>query len=94
MGRDCRCSSTPHAGRRPSSRCAKQQARRLLDLCQAQAEKLDCVEELGYVENILEHGTGSTLQRDTFDKTDGDLRQVVTAILEATGKPWTHPETA
>ncbi len=69
----------------------KQQARRLLDLCNGYAEKLDCVQELGFVERILEQGTGASIQQRVSDRSDGDMNQVVSAILDETGRPWDPP---
>ena len=69
----------------------KQQARRLLDLCTGYAQKLDCVQELGFVERILEQGTGASIQQRVSDRSDGDMNQVVSAILDETGRPWDSP---
>ncbi|MAT81206.1 MAG: glutamate--cysteine ligase [Phycisphaerae bacterium] len=66
---------------------ARQQARLLLDLCKPVAERLGCSEELGYVEDILEEGSGAAIQRRAADKSD-DLHEVVRKTLETTGQPW------
>ena len=67
---------------------ARQQARLLLDLCKPVADRLGCAEELGYINSIIEDGTGSAIQRRVHDQTDGDMHEVIKATLEATGSPW------
>ena len=67
---------------------AKQQARMLVELCKPVAEKLSCSKELSYIERIIEHGTGSTIQRRVCEQNDGDMKKVVDATLAATGNPW------
>ncbi|MAB81848.1 MAG: glutamate--cysteine ligase [Phycisphaerae bacterium] len=66
---------------------ARQVARRLLDQCAPHAERLGCIKELGYVEEIIEQGSGADAQNRAWDKT-GDMHQVVDRILDKTGKPW------
>ena len=66
---------------------ARQVARRLLDQCAPHAERLGCIKELGYVEEIIEQGSGADTQNRAWDKT-GDMHQVVDRILDKTGKPW------
>lgn len=66
---------------------ARQVARRLLDKCAPHAERLGCIKELGYIEEIIEQGSGADTQNHAWEKT-GDMHQVVDRILDKTGKPW------
>jgi carboxylate-amine ligase len=69
---------------------ARQVARRLLDQCAPHAERLGCTTELGYIEEIVEGGSGADMQKKAWEKT-GDMQQVVGQILDATGNPWDKP---
>lgn len=69
---------------------ARQVARRLLDQCAPHAERLGCSTELGYIEEIVEGGSGADMQKKAWEKT-GDMQQVVGQILDATGNPWDKP---
>ncbi|MEE2906811.1 MAG: YbdK family carboxylate-amine ligase [Planctomycetota bacterium] len=66
---------------------ARQQARMLLDLCKPVAERLECVEELSYVERILEEGCGASIQRRASEQSE-DMHDVIRKTLETTGQPW------
>ncbi len=66
---------------------ARQVARRLIDRCAPYAERLDCAKELGYIEEVIEHGSGATLQRNVYEKTN-DFKKVTQAVIDATGQPW------
>jgi carboxylate-amine ligase len=60
---------------------ARQVARRLIDLCSDVAERLGCVEQLYYLDDIIEHGSGAQRQREVFARTR-DLREVVRFLGE------------
>ena len=66
---------------------ARQVARRLIDRCSPYAERLGCVKELGYIEDVIEHGSGATLQRNVYEQTK-DFKKVTQAVVDATGQPW------
>ena len=66
---------------------ARQVTRRLVDHCAPWAERLGCAKELGYVDDIIEHGSGASLQQQTFRKSN-DGSSVVQSVLDATGNPW------
>ena len=66
---------------------ARQVTRRLVDHCAPWAERLGCAKELGYIDDIIEHGSGATRQQQTFRKS-GDGSSVVQSVLDATGNPW------
>ncbi|MCH2147875.1 MAG: YbdK family carboxylate-amine ligase [Phycisphaerales bacterium] len=66
---------------------ARQVARRLVDHCAPWAARLGCTKELGYLDEIIEHGSGAAVQKKTHNKTN-DMKQVVQSVLDATGKPW------
>ena len=66
---------------------ARQVTRRLVDHCAPWAERLGCVKELGYIEDIIEHGSGASTQQQNYRKSH-DGNQVVQAVLDATGNPW------
>ena len=60
---------------------ARQVVRRLIDRCSTYAERLGCLEELGYLDDILLNGTGASRQRTVFQQT-GDMRDVVRFLVE------------
>ena len=55
--------------------------RALLDRCRPYAEQLGCATELEGINDIIEHGTGASRQRETFRRT-GDMRDVVRNLIE------------
>jgi carboxylate-amine ligase len=55
--------------------------RRMVERCDPFAERLGCLKELHYIDEILEQGTGSQRQRKVFEQT-GDLHQVVRFLVE------------
>jgi carboxylate-amine ligase len=59
---------------------ARELARRLIELCSPYAEKLGCLEQLGYLHDIIDHGTGAERQRAAFERS-GDLREVVRYMI-------------
>ncbi len=60
---------------------ARQVARGLIDRCAPLAERLGCLGELSYLDDILEHGTGAARQREVLEQT-GDMREVVRFLME------------
>jgi len=60
---------------------AQQVAKRLIDRCTPYAERLGCVEQLRYLDDILDEGTGARRQRQAFMET-GDLKDVVRFMIE------------
>ena len=66
---------------------ARQVARRLVDQCAPHAERLGCRNELGYIEEIIEQGSGADIQKREFGR-DGDMQSATQGILDATGRPW------
>jgi carboxylate-amine ligase len=60
---------------------ARQVARRLVERCGPYAEKLGCVKELGYVDDIIQDGTGAARQRKILQDT-GDMNQVVRFLMQ------------
>ena len=66
---------------------ARQVTRRLVDHCAPWAERLGCATELGYIEDIIEHGSGASLQKQSRRQSD-DGADIVQSILDATGNPW------
>lgn len=56
-------------------------ARRLLEQVAPQAERLGCLEQLHYLDDIIERGTGAARQRKIYEQT-GDLRNVVRFLIE------------
>ena len=60
---------------------ARQACRRVIEHCAPYAERLGCLEQLRYVDEILEQGTGASRQRRVFNET-GDPREVVRYMIE------------
>ncbi len=60
---------------------AKQIAKRLIELVTPKAEQLGCLQQLQYLNDIFENGTGAQRQRNIFKQT-GDLREVVKFLVE------------
>ncbi|MHC5114541.1 MAG: glutamate--cysteine ligase [Planctomycetota bacterium] len=60
---------------------ARQVARRLIGHCKPYAERLSCLEQLGYLDDILENGNGAARQRKVLAET-GDMREVVRFLQE------------
>ncbi|MCZ6836989.1 MAG: YbdK family carboxylate-amine ligase [Planctomycetota bacterium] len=60
---------------------AVQMSRRLVEKCTPFAEKLGCVEQLGYVEDIIANGNGADRQRKIFADT-GELTDVVRFLVD------------
>lgn len=56
---------------------------KLVDRCMPFAERLGCAQELHYVNDILDGGTGARRQREIFEHT-GDMRQVTRFLLDQT----------
>ncbi len=59
---------------------APQMARQLIERCQPFAERLGCLEQLAYLDDILENGTGAHRQREVFERT-GNPHDVVEFLL-------------
>ena len=59
---------------------ATQMARQLIERCQPFAERLGCLEQLAYLDDILENGTGARRQREVFQRS-GDPHDVVNFLL-------------
>ena len=64
---------------------ARQVVRRLIDHCAPYAEKLDCLQYLKGLEDILENGTGARRQRKVFEQT-GDMKRVVEFLVEQSSR--------
>ena len=60
---------------------ARQVARRLIDRCSPIAERLGCLEELGYLEDIIENGTGAERQRRAYLDAGSDMDAVVRFLM-------------
>jgi carboxylate-amine ligase len=60
---------------------AKTIIRNMLDRCEPYADKLGCLTQLRYIDDILENGTGAQRQRRVYEQT-GDLREVVKFLVE------------
>ncbi|MEM7229360.1 MAG: glutamate--cysteine ligase [Planctomycetota bacterium] len=60
---------------------AKQVAKRLIERCIPYAERLGCAEQLGYLDDILENGTGARRQRRIYQDTN-DIKEVVKFMTE------------
>ena len=60
---------------------ARQVARRLIENCLPSAEELDCVEEIRYLDDIIDNGTGASRQRKVLEET-GDMAAVAKYLLE------------
>ncbi|MBT8486576.1 MAG: YbdK family carboxylate-amine ligase, partial [Phycisphaerae bacterium] len=60
---------------------ARQVARRLIERCRIHAERLGCLEELGYLDDILRNGTGADRQRRVL-RESGQMGDVVRYLLE------------
>lgn len=65
---------------------AKTIATRLMEMVSPQAEKLGCLKELHYLDDILANGTGAARQRKVFEQT-GDLREVVKFLMDQARLP-------
>ena len=63
------------------ARPARQMARQLVQQCLPFAERLGCAEELTYLDDIIDNGTGAERQRQVFQRT-GDAREVVNFMLD------------
>jgi carboxylate-amine ligase len=63
------------------ARPARQMARQLIQRCLPFAERLGCGEELIYLDDIIDSGTGAERQRQVFQRT-GDAREVVNFMLD------------
>jgi glutamate---cysteine ligase / carboxylate-amine ligase len=60
---------------------ARDIARRLIERVTPHAEKLGCLEQLAYLHDIIDHGTGAQRQREEFQQ-NRDPRDVVRFMLE------------
>lgn len=56
-------------------------ARKLIDRVGPYAERLGCLTQLNYLDDILQNGTGAARQRKVFEETS-DLRQVVKLLTQ------------
>ncbi|MCI0364009.1 MAG: glutamate--cysteine ligase [Phycisphaerales bacterium] len=56
-------------------------ARRLIELVAPYAQRLDCVHQLHFLDDIIENGTGAARQRKVYEQS-GDPRQVVQFLIE------------
>jgi carboxylate-amine ligase len=65
---------------------ARDSARRLIARCAPHAERLGCLEELSYLDDIIEHGTGAARQRQALRET-GDPRGVARFLAEHSQGP-------
>lgn len=54
---------------------ARDMARNLIERCSDQAERLGCLKELHYLDDIIEHGTGADRQCEVYAQTS-DAREV------------------
>jgi carboxylate-amine ligase len=57
--------------------------RRLVELCQPHAERLNCLDELNGVYDILDQGTGASHQRGVYDRTER-MEEVMKFLLNGT----------
>lgn len=64
---------------------AKTIARRLIDLVAPYAERLDCLAQLRYLDDIIDNGTGAARQRRAYEQS-GDFRSVVDFLIQE-GQP-------
>jgi carboxylate-amine ligase len=64
---------------------SKDSARRLIEICTPYAKKLDCLTELGYLQDIIDNGTGAKRQLEVFRQT-GDMKEVVRFLAEQAEK--------
>ena len=60
---------------------AQQVAKRLIERCAPYAERLGCLEQLRYLDDIVDEGTGARRQRRVFEETH-DLKDVVRYMIE------------
>ena len=60
---------------------ARDAAARLIGLCTPFAEELGCLEQLRYLDDVLENGTGASRQRRVLEET-GDMQQVLRFMAE------------
>ena len=60
---------------------ARTMARKLITRCEPYAERLGCLQQLHYLDDILENGTGAQRQRKIFQQTN-DPREVVRFLVE------------
>jgi len=60
---------------------AKSVARKMIDRCVPYADKLGCLTQLRYLDDIIENGTGAARQRKVYEQT-GDLGSVVRFLAE------------
>lgn len=60
---------------------ARVMAQRLIERCEPFAEKLGCLKQLHYLNDIIANGTGAQRQRKIFEQT-GDLRDVVKFLVD------------
>ncbi|MHC5023789.1 MAG: carboxylate-amine ligase [Planctomycetota bacterium] len=61
---------------------ARQQAKRLIELCTPHAQRLDCLDQLHYLNDIIDNGTGATRQKRVFEEAGRDSREVVQFLME------------
>ncbi|MEX3609428.1 glutamate--cysteine ligase [Rothia sp. LK2588] len=61
---------------------------RLLSELEPIAEDLNCVEELGQVQRIIESGASYQEQRSIAENHGGDLREVVSYLVDQARTPW------
>lgn len=60
---------------------AREKAERLIAQCQAYAEQLGCAEQLGYLADIFENGTGAHRQRAVYEQT-GSMQAVGRFLMD------------
>jgi glutamate---cysteine ligase / carboxylate-amine ligase len=60
---------------------AKTITTRLIELVTPYADRLGCLTQLHYLDDIIDNGTGAARQRKVFEQT-GDLRAVVDFLIE------------
>jgi glutamate---cysteine ligase / carboxylate-amine ligase len=56
-------------------------ARRLIELVSPQADRLGCLQQLHYLDDIIENGTGAQRQRKIYEQTS-DTRQVLQFLID------------
>jgi glutamate---cysteine ligase / carboxylate-amine ligase len=65
---------------------ATDMARRLIELVSPKAEMLGCLDQLHYLDDIIEHGTGAQRQRRVYEET-GDAHEVARFLSEQAAVP-------
>jgi carboxylate-amine ligase len=61
---------------------ASQQAKRLIELCSPYADRLGCLDQLHYLDDIIDRGTGAVRQRKIFEEAAENSDAVVRYLME------------